>query len=331
MKLKLFLVTVLIVVVLLSSCAEEETYAGEVEEITFAASGGGLSAIVFIALDQGYFQDEGLDVTIQLHGSGKASLDSVIEGNAHVATVADIPVMHAGLNKEKIYLLATVQHSEKDTVMVARKDKGISQPLDLTGKKIGVKKGTSGEFFLDTLLTTSGIPKIDVEIINLTPQEMVDALTTEEFDAVVTWSPFVYELQQELGDNGVIFDGEGVYTQAWNIVARQDFVNKNPELIKKIVSGLLKAEKFARENPGESQIITAEYTEIDIDLLKETWDVFSSIQVSLDQLLLITLEGQARWAIKNNLTSATEVPNYLDYIYFDALDEVKPEAVTIIH
>jgi hypothetical protein len=34
---------------------------------------------------------------------------------------------------------------------------------------------------------------------------------------------------------------------------------------------------------------------------------------------------------KNNLTDATKVPNYLDYIYFDALEEVKPEVVTIIH
>jgi ABC-type nitrate/sulfonate/bicarbonate transport system substrate-binding protein len=331
MKHKLFLVTVFIVGVLLSGCVQEEKNIEEVEKITFAASGGGLSAIVFIAIDQGYFQDEGLDVTIQLYGSGKASLDSVIEGNANVATVADIPVMHAGLNEEKIYLLATVQHSEKDTVMVARKDKGISQPLDLTGKKIGVKKGTSGEFFLDTLLTISGIPKRDVEIINLKPQEMFNALTTEEVDAVVTWSPFVYKLRQELGDNGVTFDGEGVYTQTWNIVAKQDFVNKNPESIKKIISALVKAEKFARENPGESQLSTAKHTEIGTALLKETWDVFSSIQVSLDQTLLITLEDQARWAIDNDLTNATEVPNYLDYIYFDALEEVKPEAVGIIH
>jgi ABC-type nitrate/sulfonate/bicarbonate transport system substrate-binding protein len=331
MKHKLFLVTVFIVGVLLSGCVQEEKNIEEVEKITFAASGGGLSAIVFIAIDQGYFQDEGLDVTIQLYGSGKASLDSVIEGNANVATVADIPVMHAGLNEEKIYLLATVQHSEKDTVMVARKDKGISQPLDLKGKKIGVKKGTSGEFFLDTLLTISGIPKRDVEIINLKPQEMFNALTTEEVDAVVTWSPFVYKLRQELGDNGVTFDGEGVYTQTWNIVAKQDFVNKNPESIKKIISALVKAEKFARENPGESQLSTAKHTEIGTALLKETWDVFSSIQVSLDQTLLITLEDQARWAIDNDLTNATEVPNYLDYIYFDALEEVKPEAVGIIH
>jgi len=43
------------------------------------------------------------------------------------------------------------------------------------------------------------------------------------------------------------------------------------------------------------------------------------------------MEDQARWAIQNNSTDATEVPNYLDHIYIDALLEVKPEAIGIIH
>jgi NitT/TauT family transport system substrate-binding protein len=46
--------------------------------------------------------------------------------------------------------------------------------------------------------------------------------------------------------------------------------------------------------------------------------------------MLITFEDQARWRIKQGLTDATEVPNYLDYIYLDALEEVKPEAIGII-
>jgi NitT/TauT family transport system substrate-binding protein len=46
--------------------------------------------------------------------------------------------------------------------------------------------------------------------------------------------------------------------------------------------------------------------------------------------MLILFEDQARWRIDNNLTEATEVPNYLDYIYMDALEEVKPEAVMMI-
>jgi len=52
--------------------------------------------------------------------------------------------------------------------------------------------------------------------------------------------------------------------------------------------------------------------------------------IILPQALIVAMEDQARWRIKNKLTEATQVLNYLDYIYFDALEEVKPEAVTII-
>jgi NitT/TauT family transport system substrate-binding protein len=50
----------------------------------------------------------------------------------------------------------------------------------------------------------------------------------------------------------------------------------------------------------------------------------------LDQALIVSLEDQARWAIKNKLTDATKAPNYLNYIYFDALEAVKPKSMTII-
>ncbi|MBA7585480.1 hypothetical protein ES708_27463 [subsurface metagenome] len=53
--------------------------------------------------------------------------------------------------------------------------------------------------------------------------------------------------------------------------------------------------------------------------------------VALHQAMLILFEDQERWAIKNNLTDKTEVPNYLDYIHLDALHELKPDSVNIIH
>ncbi len=42
------------------------------------------------------------------------------------------------------------------------------------------------------------------------------------------------------------------------------------------------------------------------------------------------MDDEARWSIANNLTDKTVVPNYLDYIYLDGLEALKPEAVTII-
>ncbi|GAG37759.1 unnamed protein product, partial [marine sediment metagenome] len=52
--------------------------------------------------------------------------------------------------------------------------------------------------------------------------------------------------------------------------------------------------------------------------------------VGLPQALLIAMEDQARWRIENGLTDETDVPNFLDFLYFDALEVTAPEAVTII-
>ncbi len=43
------------------------------------------------------------------------------------------------------------------------------------------------------------------------------------------------------------------------------------------------------------------------------------------------MEREAKWAIRNKLVERREMPNYLDFFYFKALDKVKPEAVSIVH
>jgi NitT/TauT family transport system substrate-binding protein len=52
--------------------------------------------------------------------------------------------------------------------------------------------------------------------------------------------------------------------------------------------------------------------------------------VTLTQVLLITLEDETRWAIKSKLVEKSKMPNYIDFIYVDGLQAVKPEAVRII-
>ena len=51
---------------------------------------------------------------------------------------------------------------------------------------------------------------------------------------------------------------------------------------------------------------------------------------SLDQSLITAMEDEARWMIKNNLTTEKQVPDFLNYIYVDGLKAVKPGAVNII-
>jgi hypothetical protein len=54
------------------------------------------------------------------------------------------------------------------------------------------------------------------------------------------------------------------------------------------------------------------------------------LRVRLSQSLLASLEDQARWAIGARLVEGTMMPNFLRFIYIDAILAEKPSALTII-
>ena len=97
-----------------------------------------------------------------------------------------------------------------------------------------------------------------------------------------------------------------------------------------VVESLDWQREFIKDNREESVVIIASRLESDREEINALWDGYI-FRLSLSQYLIITLENEARWYIRGKLTEATEVPNYLDYIYPDALKVVKPEAITIIH
>ena len=54
------------------------------------------------------------------------------------------------------------------------------------------------------------------------------------------------------------------------------------------------------------------------------------VSLSLDQSLVTAMEDEGRWMIKNNLTTEKMIPDFMDYIYTEGLERVKPEAVSLV-
>lgn len=96
------------------------------------------------------------------------------------------------------------------------------------------------------------------------------------------------------------------------------------------MKAMVEAEAYIKDNSEEVKEFAKDRFDYELDYIDYSWPR-QEYAVKLPQAMLILFDNQARWRIEHGLTDATEVPNYLDYIYFDALEEVKPEAVTIIH
>ena len=73
----------------------------------------------------------------------------------------------------------------------------------------------------------------------------------------------------------------------------------------------------------------ADFSGIENNTVSEVW-LNTNYRVSLDQALILALEDESRWAIKSGLIGEAKIPNYLNFIYFDGLESVKPKAVRIL-
>jgi NitT/TauT family transport system substrate-binding protein len=323
-------------VALLALCAtlfactrSEQKPAGPPEKVTIAFAIVPEAALAQVAKAKGYFLQEGLEVTPRLHPYGKLALEDVLAGKAEFATVAETPVMFAIMKGEKISIIATIQNYSTGNAVIARKERGVLTPGDLRGKRIAATLGTASDFFLDAILTAHGISRKDVEVVNLKAEDMPDALARGTIDAVSAFSPYTALTRRKLGAGAISFQDRDIYRFTFNVVARQDFIRKNPEKVRMILRALVRAEEFVRENPAEAQKIVAGFSGIDIAIVRDIWPD-TSFTVTLDQPLILALEDESRWAISSGLTVAEKVPNYLDFIYFDGLKSMKPDAVKIL-
>jgi len=251
------------------------------------------------------------------------------EADIDISTAADTPVVFQSFSRNDFVIIAAMAYSDLAMKILARQDKGINKPLDFIGKTIGVTKGSAAQFFLDVFLTHHGIVASKVKTIDLKPPKMAQALTGGLVDAICVWEPHIFKIKKLIGEKALIMSGDGIQRMSFYLVAKRMFVKNNPETIRSFLKAVQKAEEFIEKNEKESIRLVAHRLNADLDLTGLMWGNYH-FQLMLDQMILPSLEDIARWAIKNRFTSKKEFPNYLDFIHMDALENVKPEAVTII-
>ena len=299
--------------------------------VTIAVAKTPLSAPFYIAQEKGFFEDEGLDMTFVELSGGHKCLVTVLNGETDMGTASDLPTMFNSFKRDDYAVVTTFVKSNNDNKIIARKSNDITAPEDLQGKKIGAVPGSSSQFFLDLFLVMNDINKSEVEIVEIQPENMAFALQSGEVDAISIWEPFGYEASQLVGEDAIIFPHMNIYTETFNLIAMKNYTQSDPEVTERTLRALDKAITFMNSDQNEKEVqdIIIKKLETDQGFIEWIWPDFH-FGLSLDQSLLITLEEEARWALKNNMTNETKIPNYLDFMYIDGLDEVKPEVISII-
>lgn len=252
-----------------------------------------------IAELEGFFRGEGPGIEVSYETSGKASLERLLAGEVDFALAASIPVARALLTApesehpepDDLVVLATVSQSNQTHQILALPERGIEEPGDLAGRRLGVLFDTSAEFFWSVFAPLNGLDAEDVELVDMPLEDMARGLRDGKVDAVVTWDPWVYRIDRDLEPETVTFAGRQIYTLNWLLVTRRGVVERHPDVCDRLLAGYLEANEILFRNPDRA-----------IDLQSAGLDLPADYLASMHDKLIFHLG--LNWSVLTNMEQA---------------------------
>jgi len=296
------------------------------ERLTVGTVGADLSSLIWVAKGRGYFTEQGVDVDVKLYESGHLALQDLFAGKLDLATASEFAAVRYGLERTDIRIISVLDVAQ-DQELVARKDRGITRPSELRGKRIGVACNSSAEYYLDLLLLLEKMRHEDVRIVDLLPSQQIKALTQGDIDAIMVWEPFATMAKKELGTNAVSWPGQSGQDEYWLLLGTQGTIEKRSDMIRRFLAALDSAEAFIKTDSNRAMGIVAK--ELEQRHLEWSWKDHRFV-LGLHRPLVLKMEAELKWLGSAPGARQSNVPDVYELIYFDALRSVAKEKVRMI-
>lgn len=173
----------------------------------------------YAALDQGYYADEGLDVTI-LEGAVEIVPQQVVAAGEAEFGIAWVPKVLASREQGADLVNIAQVFQRSGTLQVSWADSGITKPEDWAGKRVGTW-GFGNEFELFAALRQAGIEPNDASQVTIVQQPFDMALLlNREIDAAqaMIYNEYAQVLEATNPDTGELYQPEDLNVINYNDV-----------------------------------------------------------------------------------------------------------------
>jgi NitT/TauT family transport system substrate-binding protein len=233
-------------------------------------------APLFIAMEKGYFNDYGIKVEPIEFESTNQLIEAMLADRVDAAlgginTFSLFNVEEKTPGSLKIFSIASESPDNPSIYLLVKKDSDIKRATDLENKTIGLYLGSAVQIFYRKFIAVNNLK--NTKFLQMDPKLELQALESEQVDAILAIEPDAAIGSQK----GISTPLESAVFDKYflkNIpisgsVVRDNLVNSNPELVKKLVQITQKASQFINEHPDEAKLILVKYTPITEDIASQ--------------------------------------------------------------
>ena len=227
----------------------------------------------YVAIEEGYFKDEGLDLTLVTGFGADKTMTAVISGEADIGFMgaeASVYAYQEGATDPVVNFAQLTQRA--GNFLVAREEMPDFKWEDLKDKKVlGGRKGGMPEMVFEYILRKNGLdPQKDLTIDQSIDFGYTAAAFTGDTSAdfTVEFEPSATALEKE--GAGYVVASLGVdsgYVPYTSYSAKTSYMEKNPEIIQKFTNALQKGMEYVQSHTPEeiAEVIAPQFAETDLD------------------------------------------------------------------
>jgi NitT/TauT family transport system substrate-binding protein len=232
----------------------------------------------YVAMEKGFFEEEGLKVEGQRAQGGAVSQTLVESGSVDLGWTAVVPLSQAYVKGFDFAFIAPGgfnDRSNRSTVAIAvKKDSPFQSMKDLAGKKIAVNGIQSvNHLSVLTIADFHGVDTKEMKFLEVPFPNQPAAIKEGAVDAASLNQPFLAISEAE-GVTRQLYPGffppeiaERYMIATW--FAKKSSLEKNKEKIGRFIKAIIRATDYINKNPDQMVDITAKHTKLDVNLLKK--------------------------------------------------------------
>ena len=305
----------------------------ELAKVTFATNSPASVPQFPVAAQQGFWEQNGLDVEIILNITGPENLNALYGGQADFALIAETPAAASALQGADLAVIADITHLSGNTI-ITRKDAGIETIEDLEGKKIGLPFGTTMSYLLGLVLNAAGLSSDDVTAVNIALPVLASAISSGDVDAVLAFDTFYMPIEAALGDqySDIFFPGFVVH---FLIATTPSYIEENRPNVEAFLQSLIDANDFVLSNSEEAQADVVEWADgaVTPEYVAAAFSYYEygpgqPFQLTEDLVEQMILEGE--WLIESQDLAGESTPELMrSVLYGEPLEAISPGSVRL--